>query len=69
MTPEQQILKMTTAIRQTINVMGERFGSTATDVAREARHTCARTPRTASSNRERSITRVRSAIYFPYFSM
>jgi hypothetical protein len=34
MTPEQQIVKMTTAIRQTINVMGERFGSTATDVAR-----------------------------------
>ncbi|MEK6786564.1 MAG: hypothetical protein AABY61_13895 [Nitrospirota bacterium] len=34
MTPEQQMVKMTTAIRQTINVMGERFGSTATDVAR-----------------------------------
>jgi hypothetical protein len=34
MTPEQQIVKMTTAIRQAIKVMGDRFGSTETVVAR-----------------------------------
>ena len=34
MTPEEQIAKMTTAIRQAIKVMGDRFGSTEGDVAR-----------------------------------
>lgn len=34
MTPEEQITKMTTAIRQAIKVMGDRFGSTETDVAK-----------------------------------
>ena len=34
MTPEEQIAKMTTAIRQAIKVMGDRFGSTENDVAR-----------------------------------
>jgi hypothetical protein len=34
MTPEQQVEKMTTAIRQAIKVMGDRFGSTETDVAK-----------------------------------
>jgi hypothetical protein len=34
MTQEQQIVKMTTAIRQAIKVMGDRFGSTETHVAR-----------------------------------
>ena len=33
MTPEDQITKMTTAIRQAIKVMGDRFGSTEQDVA------------------------------------
>lgn len=34
MTPEQQIVKMTTAIRQAIKIMENRFGSTGEDVAR-----------------------------------
>ncbi len=34
MTPEEQIAKMTTAIKQAIKVMGDRFGSTEEDVAR-----------------------------------
>lgn len=34
MTAEEQIGKMTTAIRQAIKVMGDRFGSTEQDVAR-----------------------------------
>ena len=33
MTPEEHIAKMTTAIRQAIKVMGDRFGSTEQDVA------------------------------------
>jgi hypothetical protein len=33
MTPQDQITKMTTAIRQAIKVMGDRFGSTEQDVA------------------------------------
>jgi len=33
MTPEAHIAKMTTAIRQAIKVMGDRFGSTEQDVA------------------------------------
>ena len=32
MTPEEHIAKMTTAIRQAIKVMGDRFGSTEQDV-------------------------------------
>ena len=34
MTPQEQIMKMTTAIRQAIKIMGDRFGSTEQDVAR-----------------------------------
>lgn len=34
MTPEEHIAKMTTAIKQAIKVMGDRFGSTEGDVAR-----------------------------------
>ena len=34
MTLEEQITKMTTAIKQAIKVMGDRFGSTEGDVAR-----------------------------------
>ncbi|HET8580219.1 MAG TPA: hypothetical protein VFL31_04405 [Nitrospiraceae bacterium] len=34
MTLEEQITKMTTAIKQAIKVMGDRFGSTEDDVAR-----------------------------------
>lgn len=34
MTPEERIAKMTTAIKQAIKVMGDRFGSTEGDVAR-----------------------------------
>jgi ribosomal protein L9 len=34
MTPQDQITKMTAAIRQAIKVMGDRFGSTEQDVAR-----------------------------------
>jgi hypothetical protein len=34
MTPEEQIAKMTKAINQAIKVMGDRFGSTETDVAK-----------------------------------
>jgi len=34
MTPEEQISKMTAAIKQAIKVMGDRFGSTEEDVAR-----------------------------------
>ena len=33
MTPQEHITKMTTAIRQAIKVMGDRFGSTEQDVA------------------------------------
>ena len=33
MTPQEQIAKMTTAIRQAIKVMSDRFGSTEQDVA------------------------------------
>ena len=34
MTPEEHIAKMTTAIRQAIKVMGDRFGSTEQDVTK-----------------------------------
>jgi hypothetical protein len=34
MTPQDQITKMTAAIRQAIKVMSDRFGSTELDVAR-----------------------------------
>ena len=34
MTPQEHIAKMTTAIKQAIKVMGDRFGSTEQDVAR-----------------------------------
>ena len=34
MTPEEQVTKMTTAIKQAIKVMGDRFGSTEGDVER-----------------------------------
>ncbi|HSQ51681.1 MAG TPA: hypothetical protein VLL94_10490, partial [Nitrospiraceae bacterium] len=34
MTPEEQIMKMKKAIAQAIKVMGDRFGSTETDVAK-----------------------------------
>ncbi len=34
MTAEEQIIKMTVAIKQAIKVMGDRFGSTETDVAK-----------------------------------
>ena len=34
MTPQEHITKMTTAIRQAIKVMGDRFGSTEQDVAK-----------------------------------
>jgi hypothetical protein len=34
MTSEEQIMKMTIAIKQAIKVMGDRFGSTEEDVAR-----------------------------------
>ncbi|HEX9741741.1 MAG TPA: hypothetical protein VGA17_03025 [Nitrospiraceae bacterium] len=34
MTPEEQIAKMTAAIKQALKVMGDRFGSTEEDVAR-----------------------------------
>ena len=34
MTPEELIAKMTTAIRQAIKIMGDRFGSTEQDVAK-----------------------------------
>jgi len=34
LTPEEQITKMTKAINQAIKVMGDRFGSTETDVAK-----------------------------------
>jgi hypothetical protein len=34
MTPQDQITKMTIAIRQAIKVMGDRFGSTELDVTR-----------------------------------
>lgn len=34
MTPQEQITKMMTAIKQAIKVMGDRFGSTEQDVAR-----------------------------------
>lgn len=34
MTPAEQITKMSTAIKQAIKVMGDRFGSTETDVAK-----------------------------------
>lgn len=34
MTPEEQIAKMSAAIKQAIKVMGDRFGSTEEDVAR-----------------------------------
>jgi hypothetical protein len=34
MTAEEQIIKMTIAIKQPMKVMGDRFGSTETDVAR-----------------------------------
>jgi hypothetical protein len=33
MTAEEQIMKMTMAIKQAMKVMGDRFGSTETDVA------------------------------------
>ena len=33
MTPQEQMAKMTTAIRQAIKVMSDRFGSTEQDVA------------------------------------
>ena len=34
MTPEEQLVKMTAAIKLAIKVMGDRFGSTEQDVAR-----------------------------------
>lgn len=34
MTADEQIIKMTIAIKQAIKVMGDRFGSTETDVAK-----------------------------------
>ena len=34
MTPEEHIAKLTTAIRQAIKVMGDRFGSTEQDVTK-----------------------------------
>lgn len=34
MTPEEQITKMTGAIKQALKVMGDRFGSTEGDVSR-----------------------------------
>ena len=34
MTPEEQITKMTAAIKHAVKVMGDRFGSTETDVAK-----------------------------------
>jgi hypothetical protein len=34
MTPEEQIAKMTVAIKQAIKLMGDRFGSTEQDVTR-----------------------------------
>lgn len=34
MTPEEHIAKMTTAIKQSIKVMGDRFGSTEGDARR-----------------------------------
>ena len=34
MTPEEHIVKMTSAIKQAIKVMGDRFGSTEEDVTR-----------------------------------
>lgn len=34
MTPKEHIAQMTTAIRQAVKVMGDRFGSTEQDVAR-----------------------------------
>ncbi len=34
MTAEEQIIKMTTAIKQAVKVMGDRFGSTEMDVAK-----------------------------------
>lgn len=34
MTPEEQVAKMKKAITQAIKVMGDRFGSTETDVAK-----------------------------------
>ncbi len=34
MTPDEQIVKMTFAVKQAIKVMGDRFGSTEQDVAR-----------------------------------
>lgn len=34
MTPEEHIAKMTTAIRQAMKIMGDRFGSTEQDVAK-----------------------------------
>jgi hypothetical protein len=34
MTLEEQVAKMTTAIKEAIKVMGDRFGSTEEDVAR-----------------------------------
>ena len=37
MTPEEQIVKMTTAIRQAIKVMADRFGSNEEDVAKAIR--------------------------------
>lgn len=34
MTAEEQVIKMTMAIKQAIKVMGDRFGSTETDVTK-----------------------------------
>jgi hypothetical protein len=34
MTPEEQIVRMTIAIKQAMKVMGDRFGSTEEDVTR-----------------------------------
>ncbi|HEU4686230.1 MAG TPA: hypothetical protein VFS39_17105 [Nitrospira sp.] len=34
MTPEEHIAKLTTAIRQAVKVMGDRFGSTEQDVTK-----------------------------------
>lgn len=50
MTPEEQITKMKKAINQAIKVMGDRFGSTETDVEKaieELRASMLTTPATA----------------------
>jgi hypothetical protein len=50
-TPEEHIAKMTTAIKQAIKVMGNRFGSTEGDVARAIEELKLVTPRSERSSR------------------